>query len=95
MVAYQSTPAHQPYIRLGLFSDSQIMQSYMHNLCIPFLLRIRKRTIHTPWHTPNFSLHLLVGPVGVDGGYLGDGEDVGADDGLVRALHVLEVEDDG
>ena len=42
-----------------------------------------------------FILHLLVGPVGVGGGYLGDGEDVGADDGLVRALHVLEVEDDG
>ena len=46
-------------------------------------------------HMPDFSLHLLVGPVGVGGGYLGDGEDVGADDGLVRALHVLEVEDDG
>ena len=44
---------------------------------------------------PNFTMNLLVGPVGVAGGYLGDGEDVGADDGLVRALHVLEVEDDG
>ena len=37
---------------------------------------------------------LLVRPVGVIGGDLGDGEDFGADDGLVRALHVLEVEDD-
>ena len=40
-------------------------------------------------------MNLLVWPVGVRGRYLGDGEDFGADDGLVRALHVLEVEDDG
>ena len=40
-------------------------------------------------------MNLLVWPVGVRGRYLGDGEDFGADDGLVRALHVFEVEDDG